>query len=177
MKTYDVIIEDRRISFEIKEETVEAIARINGIYGFELGEILDAMFAHVDEYSLCVERPFPKEAGDIPRKDTLTGWLLSSNSRLYDADNLADLFNEIEYNKDEYFQVGATPEHKANCLKCIKDKRLEILKIREEYEICMGQQLTYEQWSQELDTFRYWYNEWYKPHCPITLDIFDDIVD
>lgn len=176
MKTYyDVIMEERRISFEIKEETVEAIARINGIYGLKLGEILDSMFAHVDEYSLCVERPFPKEAGDIPRKDTLTGWLLSGNQ--YDVDDLAELLNKIEYNKDEYFQVGATPEHQAECLACIREVRLDILEVRKAYEEDTGTELDCEQWSQELDAFRYWYNKWYKPHCPITLDIFNDIED
>jgi hypothetical protein len=175
MKEYDVITENGRISFEIKAETEEAIARINGIYGLKLGEILDAMFAHVNEYSLCTGKPFPKEAGDIPRKDTLTGWLLSCNR--YDANDLAELFIEIEYNKDEYFQTGNTCEYQLIRLQKIREARREILKIREEYEICMGQQLTYEQWSEELDTFRYWYNDWYKPQCPITLDIFDDEVD
>jgi hypothetical protein len=174
MKTYDVITEYRRIDFEVKEETVEAIARINGIYGLKLGEILDAMFAHVNEYSICTQKPFPDVAGKLPRKDTLTCWLLSGHT--YGVEDLAELFNEIEYNKDEYFQVSATPGHRDECLVCIRKARLEILKIREEYEMYIGQQLTYEQWSQELDAFRYWHNEWYKPDCPITLDIFDEVV-
>lgn len=175
MKTYDVITEYRRIDFEVKEETVEAIARINGIYGLKLGEILDAMFAHVNEYSICTQKPFPDAAGKIPRKDTLTCWLLSGNK--YCVDDLVELFNEIEYKKDEYFQVSATPEHRADCLACISEVRLSILEVRKAYEEDMRQQLTYEQWSQELDAFRYWHNEWYKPDCPITLDIFDEVAE